>query len=73
VTLYEALTGINPFEAPTIVSTMNRILTVTPPDPRTVRTGIRPALATLLLRALHRDPAQRVRSAAELRDALRAV
>jgi hypothetical protein len=73
LTFYEALTGVNPFAAPTATRTMNRILTVVPPDPSTLRPDIPPALAALLLRALHRDPAQRIRTASELRDALRSL
>ncbi len=71
VTLYEALTTVNPFEASTVWLTMNRILSLEVPDPRLYRAGIPPALAELLLRALHRQPAERIGSAAELRDALR--
>jgi tRNA A-37 threonylcarbamoyl transferase component Bud32/GAF domain-containing protein len=70
VTLYEALTGSNPFEAPSVLLAMNAVLSREIPDPRTLRAGVPGGLAEVLLRALHRDPVRRIATAAALRQAL---
>ncbi|HEX9984236.1 MAG TPA: serine/threonine-protein kinase [Thermoanaerobaculia bacterium] len=70
VTLYEAVTGRPPFTAPTTPLVMNAILGHDAPDPRSMRAEVPSALAAVLLRALQRDASTRIRTAAELRDAL---
>lgn len=69
VTLYEATTGSNPFLEMPAEKTFNRILSLTPPAARTVRTDCPEELSELLVRALARRPSQRPRSARELRRA----
>ncbi|HEX2832601.1 MAG TPA: serine/threonine-protein kinase [Thermoanaerobaculia bacterium] len=71
VTLYEALTGANPFAAGTAVLTMNRILGEDVADPRTLQPLVPAALADVLLTSLRRAPRDRFASAAAMRDALR--
>jgi tRNA A-37 threonylcarbamoyl transferase component Bud32 len=71
VTLYEAATGHNPFAAATSVLAMNAVLAGTCDDPRELREEVPERLALLLLHALARDPARRLQTAAEFRDALR--
>ncbi len=70
VTLYEALTGHNPFDAVTTVLAVNAVLDRDVPDPRTLRGDVPAELAELLLRALHRDVARRITTAAALHQTL---
>lgn len=68
--LYRALTGRPPIEAaPSVVGTLDRVLTQSPRDPRELRPDLDRNLARLCLRALAKDPAERP-TAAELAEAL---
>lgn len=69
LTVYEALTGVNPFAASSNARTAERILSRAVPDPRTLRPGCPDALAALLLAALSRDARERPASARALREA----
>jgi hypothetical protein len=71
VTLYEALTGTNPFLAPTVAETMSLVVRARVADPREVRGDCPPALASLLMSALSADPSARPQSALELVSRLR--
>ena len=73
VTLFEMLTGKLPFVAATPMLTAMQRLFHEPPDPRTVKPDLSPALADLVMRCLRRDPKQRVGSASELAVALSQV
>jgi serine/threonine-protein kinase len=73
VTIYESLTGIHPFRAPTFGETMQRIREGVVADPRTHAPSCPPDLSAFLMGALDRDPARRPRSAAAFRDALDAI
>ena len=73
VTLYEALTGTNPFVAPTVAETMSLVRHARVADPREVRGDCPPALATLLVSALSADPSARPKSALEFVSRLRDV
>ncbi len=73
VTLYESLTGRNPFACGRAIATMNRILSADAPDPRDFRQDVPAPLAELLTRALRRNAVLRVTSAAELREELGAL
>lgn len=54
VTLYQAVTGVSPFHRATAAATLAAILFEDPPPPR-----CQPALATLIVRLLAKDPRQR--------------
>jgi len=66
--LYEAIGGQHPFRAPTVDGVFDNIRHAEIPDLRTVRPSTPAAAATLFARALSRDPAERPRTAAELRN-----
>ncbi len=69
VILYEMLTGARPTGGRTPSEIVSRRLRVDPSPPSRL-VPIAPALSALVLRALARDPARRVRRAADLRAAL---
>jgi hypothetical protein len=73
VTLYEALTGLNPFLAATLAETASLIQRAVVPDPREHRPDCPPALAAFLLSALAANPALRPQSALEFASRLRSV
>ncbi len=69
-TMYRALTGVLPFEATNLHALMLSI-TERPFTPITqVEPSVDPAFAAVVERALHKDPAARFASAAEMRSAL---
>jgi hypothetical protein len=72
VILYEMLTGARPTGGRTPSEIVSRRLRVDPRPPSRL-VPITPALNALVLRALARDPARRVRRAADLRAALLAI
>ncbi|HET7216821.1 MAG TPA: serine/threonine-protein kinase [Vicinamibacterales bacterium] len=73
VTLYEALTGRNPFLAPTVAETMSLVARGNVADPRDVRADCPAALALFLMSALAADRSARPQSALEFITRLRAV
>jgi hypothetical protein len=70
ITLYEALTGQNPFFETTVVRTLNRVLSGGLPDVRERRADCPESLAKLLHRALGKDRANRPGTARDLREQL---
>ena len=72
VMLYEMLTGVRPFDGNNVVSTIRRINDATPRPPHEMRPDIPPALASVIARALEKDPQHRFQSVPELRAQLRA-
>ncbi len=70
VILYEMLTGVVPFDAPTANAVMVRIMTETPRSPRDLRPDLPEALESLILRAMAKGPADRFRRAEEMIEAL---
>jgi Protein kinase domain len=72
VILYEMLTGARPTGGRTPSEIVSRRLRVDPRPPSRL-VAMAPALNALVLRALARDPARRVRRAADLAAALRAI
>ncbi|HEX6314000.1 MAG TPA: protein kinase [Gemmatimonadaceae bacterium] len=68
--LYEALTGQLPFPATSQAQAIARRLTEDPPSARPLRDAIPPVLDQVIQRCLARNPADRFRSATELRRAL---
>lgn len=73
VVLYEMLCGRPPFQADTDVATALQHVRSEPMAPSRREAGISPALDTVVLRAMAKDPGDRYQSAAELRDALLAL
>jgi tetratricopeptide (TPR) repeat protein len=73
VTLFEALTGRLPIEAPDAISLMVRVASEDPTPPTVYRPDLPSALSEALLRALQKDPDQRYSSAAAFAQALAAA
>ncbi len=69
--IFELITGRLPFQAPDTVGYLTAHLTEEPPTPSSVSSGIPSAWDDLVLRLLHKDPAQRYPNAADLSQALR--
>ena len=65
VTAYEALTGRPPFMAPLDVAVMYKHINEAPVDIRQIAPDVPPAVAAVVMRALHKAPAQRYGSAGE--------
>jgi tetratricopeptide (TPR) repeat protein/tRNA A-37 threonylcarbamoyl transferase component Bud32 len=69
--LYECLTGRVPFLATSVVETLDQIRSADPPPPRRLQPSVPRDLETICLHCLHKDPARRYASAADLTDDLR--
>ncbi|MFN0207432.1 MAG: bifunctional serine/threonine-protein kinase/formylglycine-generating enzyme family protein [Planctomycetota bacterium] len=72
-TLYEAITGRRPFDAPTTERLMNAILHDDPKAPRDLVPGLPRDVQTVLLKALEKDLGRRYASAAMFADDLDAL
>jgi serine/threonine protein kinase len=59
VLLYEMFTGANPFAAKTVAASLTNVLTLNPPDLRTVRPGFPKHLAETLMACLRKEPEMR--------------
>jgi serine/threonine protein kinase len=59
VTMYKLLTGKLPFDARNNYSMIYQIMNIEPPPPSTFRPEIPPALDKIVMRAMHKDIAQR--------------
>lgn len=70
VVLYECLTGRRPFEAPSTIALIAKLLKDEPVAPATLNPEVPPALSALIMRLLAKRPDERPRSAAEVRDLL---
>jgi predicted Ser/Thr protein kinase len=73
VILYQWLTGRLPFEGNSSPEIITRILTQEPKPPRSVNPEIPPSLEALIIRALAKDPSERIGSAREFRAGLERV
>jgi hypothetical protein len=71
LTLYEALTGSNPFAAPTLAETSTLIMQAALPDPRDLRPDCPPALAAFFASALAANRWRRPQTAVEFSNQLR--
>lgn len=71
--LYQMLTGVHAFEAPSREAMVNRRLIEAAPGPKARRPEIPRALDDLVRHALERSPTQRFQTAAEMRDELSVV
>jgi len=63
VVLYEALTGVPPFQARTPVETIRKVLDEEPVAPRKLNSGLDADLETICLKCLEKNPAARYGSA----------
>src|SRR5207253_1960342 len=70
VVLYEALTGVKPFDGATPIATAQAISTGAHPALATARPGLDPSLASAVERAMATDPARRFSSTSDMADAL---
>lgn len=68
--LYEMLTGISPFEAPSIVGVMKRIMDEVPKPPSKLDANIPAPLSELTMALLDKNPARRPESAAWVAETL---
>jgi serine/threonine protein kinase len=73
VVLYECLTGTLPFEAQSPISLIAKLLHEDPPVPSALNEVISPALSQLVLTLLAKQPDDRVQTATELAERLRAL
>jgi len=66
VVLYECLTGRLPFDAPTPVAMIAKVLSQTPEAPNTIQSDVPPALSSLVMQLLAKDKNERVQTATGL-------
>lgn len=66
IVLYRLATGALPFQGKDAIATLVAIRSDTPGDPRKLRTDLPPALCDLIMQLLHKSPAERPASAAEV-------
>ena len=71
--LYHLLTGVKPFEGPTLQSLFYRIVTDAPRPLEEVRPGLPPALNTIVQKAMSKEANHRYASALEMANAIIAV
>jgi serine/threonine protein kinase len=69
--LYELLTGRPPFQAATVLETLDQVRSVEPVTPARLRRKLPRDLATICLKCLAKKPAERYQTAALLADDLR--
>ena len=70
VVMYECLIGRPPFEAPSIVALIGKVLTTSARSPADVGTDVPPAVSALVMQLLAKEPADRPTSAERLRQLL---
>jgi serine/threonine protein kinase len=68
--LYECLTGRPPFQAATVLETLELVRSCEPVPPRQLRPGLSADLETICLKCLEKEPARRYVSALELAEDL---
>ncbi len=73
VILYQWLTGRLPFEGNSSPEIITRILSQDPALPRSLNPEIPPSLEALMMRALAKDPSERIGSAKEFRSSLQRI
>jgi HAMP domain-containing protein/predicted Ser/Thr protein kinase len=73
VVLFECLTARVPFEAASVYALIAKHIEQPPPDPRTLNAEIPEGLATVIVKAMAKEPADRYQGAAQMHDALAAI
>lgn len=71
--LYEMITGYRAFREAHVAQLVAAILHATPPKPRSIRPSISPALETLILKAMEKNPTARFQTVGEMRAELERV
>jgi serine/threonine-protein kinase len=71
VTLYEMVTGVQPFRGGNEYAIMQAHLTESPKPPSEIAAAVSPELSAAILKAMAKRPEERFPSAAEFREALR--
>jgi len=71
VTLFQLMTGQLPFRADSMTGLMDRIANAPPPPLRTIRPDLPACVATIIDRALQKDPAARYQTGGEMATAVR--
>lgn len=64
--MYECLTGQPPFQAPTLIGLIGKVMTMQPEPPMAMNADVPPALSALVLRLLAQKPSDRPQSASSL-------
>jgi serine/threonine-protein kinase len=67
IILYELTTGTRLFKGPTELDTLHRVISETYPSPRSIMPEYPAGLDAVVMRALHRERAERYQSAREMR------
>ena len=70
VILYQALTGVLPFDDPSPTTVALQHVTLDPPSPRKINPELNKGTSSVLLKALSKDPADRYQTGADLIAAL---
>jgi serine/threonine-protein kinase len=73
VVLFEMLAGARPFAGADVTTVMRAMLQTDPPHIADVAPGISPALDSLIMRALSRNPMHRPQTVREMREGLRSI
>ena len=73
IVFYEMLVGRVPFDDPSIPSLLVKHMAEPPRPPSALRPGVPPAIESIVLRLLEKDPARRFQSAEDLSAALAAL
>ncbi len=73
LTLYVALTCKQPLQGPDLASTIDNVLHVDPPDPRTIVPTLSDAMTQVVMKAIRKRPQDRFQTPKEFLDALTAV
>jgi tetratricopeptide (TPR) repeat protein len=73
VVLFEMLAGTRPFPGEDVTTVMRAMLQTDPPHVADVVSTISPALDSLIMRALSRNPAHRPQTVREMREGLRSI
>jgi len=73
IVLFECVTGRVPFEAATTWALIAKHLEEQPPDPRSLNGEVPEGLASVILKAMAKAPADRYATASEMHDALAAL
>ncbi len=70
VVLYHAVTGRVPFAGRSAAEILEKVMRVTPPEPRRLDPSVDPGLERIVLKAMDKDPARRHATANDFADAL---